>query len=244
MTKWLVTAGLGGFVSGRREDIRNYVTILAGQGFTVVNVDYTIAPDAVYPTPVRQVNNALTYLVRNAGQLGINVNQIVLAGDSAGTQTAAQTTASIVDPDHGESIGVKNQVEAESIAGLLLYCGVYDISAMGSGGGLLSWFVQTAAWAYTGERDWRQVEIFDKFSIISNIPRDFPSVFISAGNADRLGPQSVALAAALKSNGVDVARLFFPADYTPALGHDYQFNLDTEAGRMALAKSVEWLNEL
>lgn len=40
----------GGFVSGRRGDVANYLKILAGQGFTVVNVGHTIAPEATYPT--------------------------------------------------------------------------------------------------------------------------------------------------------------------------------------------------
>ncbi|MCJ8156860.1 alpha/beta hydrolase fold domain-containing protein [Sphingomonas sp. LaA6.9] len=37
----------GGFVSERRGDLTNYLKVLAGKGFTVVNVDYTIAPEAV-----------------------------------------------------------------------------------------------------------------------------------------------------------------------------------------------------
>lgn len=233
----------GGFVSGRREDIRNYAAILAGQGFAVVNVDYTIAPEAFYPAPLRQVNAALTYLAQNADQLGINEGRLVLAGDSAGAQIAAQTAAIIVDSDHGERLGVITQIRPESVAGLLLYCGVYDVSGMGEGGGILGWFVKTATWAYTGERDWRQAEGFEWFSIASDVPEGFPPVFVSAGNADPLGPQSVALAEALEANGVDVERLFFPADYTPELGHEYQFKLDTEAGQLALTKSVEWLNE-
>ncbi|MDF6804824.1 alpha/beta hydrolase, partial [Escherichia coli] len=64
----------GGFVSGRRADLANYLKILAGKGFTVVNVDYTIAPDATYPTPIRQANMALAFLSTQASQLKINAN--------------------------------------------------------------------------------------------------------------------------------------------------------------------------
>jgi acetyl esterase/lipase len=49
----------GGFVSGRRSDIESYLKVLAGEGFVVVNVDYTIAPTATYPTPVRQFGRAV-----------------------------------------------------------------------------------------------------------------------------------------------------------------------------------------
>ena len=49
---------------------------------------------------------------------------------------------------------------------------------------------------------------------------------------------------ALTKLGVRVDALFFPADYEPALPHEYQFNLDTEAGRLALDRSVAFLNGL
>jgi Esterase/lipase len=88
----------GGFVSGRRDDIANYLKILAGRGFTVVNVDYTIAPEATYPAPIRQANRALAYLSANRTQLGINADRFVLAGDSAGSQIAAQTAAMLTNP--------------------------------------------------------------------------------------------------------------------------------------------------
>lgn len=66
----------GGFVSGRRADLANYLKILAGKGFTVVNVDYTIAPEATYPTPIRQANRALAFLSAQASQLKINANKM------------------------------------------------------------------------------------------------------------------------------------------------------------------------
>jgi len=53
-------------------------------------------------------------------------------------------------------------------------------------------------------------------------------------------PQSIALADRLASRGVRVERLFF-ADYKPSLPHEYQFNLDNEAGRLALERSVAFL---
>lgn len=234
----------GGFVSGRRGDVASYTTILAGKGFVVVNVDYTIAPDAKYPTPVRQVNEALGYVARNAGSLGIDPNRIVLAGDSAGAQIAAQTAAVIANPDYARRVGVEPAVSRGQIAGVLLYCGVYDITSMGEGGGIIGWFVKSTTWAYSGERNWHDAEGFDTMNIVPSIEANYPPAFVSAGNADPLGPQSVAFADSLEAKGVAVERLFFPAGYKPPLGHEYQFDLDTAAGREALSRSVDWLRSL
>ncbi|MFN6933620.1 MAG: alpha/beta hydrolase [Tsuneonella sp.] len=234
----------GGFVSGRRGDVANYLKILAGQGFTVVNVDYTIAPEATYPTPIRQANTALSYLAANATELGINADRMVLAGDSAGAQIAAQTAAMITNASYADAIGVKAGIGRDRLAGALLHCGVYDVTQMGKGGGIFGWFVKSTVWAYSGERDPTGSPKFATMSVVPYLTPDFPPAFVSAGNADPLGPQSVNLAKALQGHGVATQTLFFPADYKPPLAHEYQFDLDSEAGRLALQRSTDWLRSL
>ncbi len=234
----------GGFVSGRRGDVANYLKILAGEGFVVVNVDYTIAPDALYPTPVRQLDAALAYLHRESGPLLLGTGGFVLAGDSAGAQIAAQTAALATSPDYARLMGIDGAAWRDRLQGAILFCGVYDISAMGRGGGLLAWFVHTTGWAYSGTRNWRESPDFATISFTPHLTAGFPPAFVSAGNADPLGPQSVALAQALEEVGVAVETLFFPDDHDPPLGHEYQFDLDTDAGQLAFERLVDWLRRL
>jgi hypothetical protein len=56
-----------------------------------------------------------------------------------------------------------------------------------------------------------------------------------------LAPQSVAFAEAVAGRGVPVDRLFFPKDDTPPLGHEFQFDLDVAAGRLALERTLAFL---
>ncbi len=234
----------GGFVSGRRADVANYLKVLAGRGMTVVNVDYTIAPEARYPSPIQQVTTALGYLVEAQEHLGLDASRIVLAGDSAGAQIAAQTAAVLSNPEYAGLVGIPLDIPPTRFAGALLFCGVYDIRELGPDGGFLGWFVHTAGWAYSGSRNWREDDDFGSINFLPYLTPAFPPAFISAGNADPLEPQSVALADALERQGTAVARLFFPADYQPALGHEYQFDLTTDAGILAFEKAVEWLAQL
>ncbi len=233
----------GGFVSGRRDDVANYLKILAGRGFTVVNVDYTIAPEATYPTPIRQAHAVLSHLTRNADKLGINADNLVLAGDSAGAQIAAQTAATIANPVYAETVGVVPGATAGQISGTLLHCGVYDITDLGQSGGVLGWFVHSTVWAYSGERAPDERSKIATMSVLPWITSKFPPTFISAGNADPLLGQSKAFAQSLARNGVATTPVFFPDDHQPGLGHEYQFDLATRAGQMALDRSVEWLKE-
>jgi len=234
----------GGFVSGQRHDITNYAKILAAEGFVVVNMDYTIAPEAIYPGPVRQVLAALAFLEREQEKLGLPSGMFVLAGDSAGAQLAAQAAAVITNAEYARRVGLEPRIEPDRIVGALLHCGVYDIGGMGRDGGVLAWFVGAAGWAYSGKRDWRADPYFKTMSVSEHVTPAFPATFISAGNADPLGPQSIALATRLKQVGVPTETLFFPPGYTPPLGHEYQFDLQTEAAKLALSRTAAWLRQL
>ena len=233
----------GGFVSGRRQDVANYLRILAAHGVVVVNVDYTIAPGATWPTPARQLNAALAYLQAHADELNIDAGRIVLAGDSAGAHIAAEMAAIITSPQHAQRVGITPTLQPAQLAGTLLFCGPYDA-------GLVQWdspfagFMRTVLWSYLGEKSFRDDPRIDTFSVARHVTADFPPSFVSAGNADPLEPHSRALVAALEKQGVKVDALFFPKDYTPALAHEYQFNLDAEAGRLAMERSVAFLDGL
>ncbi|MBS0579464.1 MAG: alpha/beta hydrolase [Proteobacteria bacterium] len=235
----------GAFVSGRRGDVASYLKILAGRGYATVNVDYSISPSARYPTPIRQGAGALAFLDRHADELGINRNAWVLAGDSAGAQIAAELANLITSVDYARKVGIPAPLSAAQLKGALLYCGVYDIEQLGSSGGaVMAWFVHTVTWSYSGRRDWRKAAGIERMSVARYVTPEFPPTLITAGNADPLESQSTQMLRALQALRVPVQGFFFPHDHRPPLGHEYQFNLDGQDGREALARSVSWLQQL
>lgn len=232
----------GGWISGSKDQIASYARILAGKGFTVVGVDYSIAPGSKYPTPLRQVNAALKYLQANAAKLHVDPQRFVLAGDSAGAHIAAQMANIVSAPAYAQAIGIAPSIERPQLLAVLLHCGPYKIR---EGEGIeLGDFSRVLLWSYSGRKDFNDEPSFATASVIDYVTADFPPVFISAGNADPLLPHSLAMSAALTKLGVRVDSLFYAADYQPPLPHEYQFNLDTEAGRLALERSVAFLNGL
>lgn len=235
----------GGFVSGRREDLANYLKILASRGFVVVNVGYTLAPEKHYPTPVRQMMTALGFIDREAASLGVNNRALVVGGDSAGAQIAAQVANLVTSPDYARAVGIAPTIGAAQLRGALLYCGVFNVEALGKAkGAVANWFVRTMTWSYSGARDWRDVPAFRLVSVTPHVTPAFPATFISVGNNDGLAPQSTALADALRARGVPVEALFYPPNHLPKLSHEYQFDLDGRDGRQALDRSVSWLKAL
>lgn len=230
----------GGWLAGSKEQMGNYARILAARGFTVAMVGYSLAPGATYPTPVRQVNTALGYLVRNADRLGVDPSRLVLAGDSAGSQIALQVATLIVQPAYAQTMSIRPAITKDRLAGLLLYCGLYRMEKRDEEIGVLV----TEYWAYSGTRDFLRDPRFATAWVMDRVNGDFPPAFVSVGNGDDLRPQSIALADALEKNGVRVDRLIFPEDHTPRLEHEYQFEFDRPAARQALDRSVEFLKSL
>ena len=230
----------GGFISGDKADIANYARVLAGQGFAVASVQYTLAPEAKYPTPVRQANRALAWLAAQGDTLPVDRRRLVLAGDSAGAQIAAQLAAALAAPAYGEALGIDPALPPGALAGVMLFCGPYDatqVKAEGAFGG----FLRTVFWSYFGSKDFQASPAVQEFSVARHLTPEFPAAFVSVGNADPLRSHSLALVAGLEAQAVPVETLFFPDDHSPPLAHEYQFNLDTGAGREALARSVDFL---
>lgn len=230
----------GGFLSGSKEQVANYLKILSGAGFATIGVGYSLAPGSTYPTPIKQVNAALAYIQANAARFHVDPSKFFLAGDSAGAQIAAQLANVISTPSYAWETRILPSILRSQLRGVLLHCGVYDPGQF-KYEGLSGFFLRTVIWSYFGTRDISTNPRRDEFSVVRNFSAAFPPMFISVGNSDPLAPQSRKLAEVAAGHGVSVDSLFFPDDHTPPLRHEYQFNLDTAAGKTALTRSVTFL---
>lgn len=227
----------GAFVSGRKEDVAHYVAHHAAGGMAVASLDYTLAPAATYPTQLREVNQAVAHLLREAGRLGIDPTRVLLAGDSAGAQLAAQLAAVSTDPAYARAVGIDPALAPGQLRGVLLFCGVYDFAALPYDG-VVGVLLRAVARGFLGARDFRAAPGFEQASVVRHVGAAFPPAFIAAGNGDPLLPQSQALAARLQAAGVAVETVFHPPGLVPPLGHEYQFDLDRAEGRDTLERAI------
>lgn len=233
----------GGWVSGSKGQISNYCKILASKGYTVVSVGYSLAPGKQYPTPVKQVNAALSYLGENAKNFHIDPSHFILAGDSGGAHIAAQTGAIITNAQYGRLMGISPSISASQLSGLILYCGPYDLELINLDSKYRS-FIEDVSWAYTGKKDFTNDPFYKTLSVINYVDGNFPPSFISVGNGDPLQIQSKAFSKKLAALNVKVDTLFYAPDHLPSLPHEYQFNLDTDEGKKALEQSMRFLERL
>jgi len=235
----------GAWISGDKANVRPYARILASHGYTVVAVNYTVAPEAVYPVAVTQLNDALGFLTAHAHQYRIDTDRIVIAGDSAGSQYTAQLATMITSPVYAAQVGLTPAISPNQVRGVVLNCGIYDVNGIPDAPGIGGWGFRTARWAYLGTKDWSNTRGGQLMGTLDDVTADFPTTWISGGNADPLtANQSEPLAARLTKLGVDVTSVFYPKNTEPALPHEYQFHLDFDASKSALSSTIAFLDRV
>ena len=235
----------GAWISGESQNVDPYLRMITSHGYTTVSLNYTVAPEAVYPTAVTQLNDALAYLVANAEDLGIDADRIVIAGDSAGANLTSQLAVITTSPEYAAQVGVEPALTPEQLKGVVLNCGIYDVSGIPNAPGIAGWGFRIALWAYLGEKDWSNTPGGQEMSTLDYVTEDFPTTWISGGNGDPLtDTQSKPLAEKLQGLGVDVESVFYPEDHEPSLPHEYQFHLDYGDAQSALVSTLEYLDRV
>lgn len=235
----------GAWLSGSRGDAAPLFRLIAAEGYAVVAPDYSLAPAATYPQPLRQLGELRGWLERNAAAWPIDPGRLFLAGDSAGAQLAAQLAAMGSNPAYAAEVGLPAVFTPEVLRGVALHCGVFDLRALARWGPersrILGWGTNTTVLAYARTRD-PDSPLLVQMSPIEHVTARFPPAWITAGNADPLTPgHSVPFAQRLRGLGVPVTTLFWPDDHEPGLQHLYAFNLDREEGQEALRSMLAFL---
>ncbi len=233
----------GGFIAGEKSALRDYLSLLAAHGFTVANVEYTYAPEATYPTPIRQVNAAIAHLVDHARRYGVDPDRIILAGDSAGAHIAAQAAMAIAQPAYAAEAQLPAAIAPHQLIGTVLFSGPFDPSALDYSSKAFGFFMRTVLWAYSGSRDFQSTDAFRYASLPAFVTSDYPPTLVSTGPADPLLAQNRQWVAALEAAGVDVTPLFFDEPGTTA-GHEYQLDLHSPEGRIAFRTVVDFLRRV
>ncbi|MEL7608282.1 MAG: alpha/beta hydrolase [Bacillota bacterium] len=78
----------GGWVSGDKSEVREAMPSIAMKGYIVASVEYTFADKNIFPVQLKNIRDALAFLVKNSDQYAIDSSAIGLWGISAGAHLA------------------------------------------------------------------------------------------------------------------------------------------------------------
>jgi acetyl esterase/lipase len=185
----------GGWNKGVRQSQTGFNTFFK-MGYAVANISYRLTGQATAPAAVEDTRCALIYLIKNAKELNIDVNKIVIMGGSAGGHLALM--GGLLGNDHrfdGNCAGVENI----KVAAIIDKYGITDVWDWGYGTNVTS----KSATRWLGEKA-NDREFARTVSPLTYINKNSPPIFIVHGNADPTVPyqQSVDLHKKLKEVGV------------------------------------------
>ena len=173
------------------EDGRWQMNPIAGKlvkrGYAVFNVTYRLAPRWRYPAPVDDLNQALAWMHRHAGEKGIDTSRISTYGYSAGGYLAAMIGLP-------EKAGIRAIVMGGAPSDLTYY----------ASGNLVQQFL--------GGRREEIPGIYEESSPVNHVSRGSPPVFIYHAKKDRLvrPEHAVSMMAALDEKQVRHEVLWIP----------------------------------
>ena len=185
----------GGWTGGTKESRNVALLPYLDMGMNVVNVEYRLARVAQAPAAVEDCRCALRWVIQNAKQYGIDVNRIVVSGESAGGHLAL-TTGMLP-----ASAGLDRQCPGPDnlkVAAIVNWYGISDVNELLDGPNM-----KTYAVARLGSATDRE-QIAKRVSPLSYVRAGLPPIFTIHGDADPTVPytQSVRLHKALSDAGV------------------------------------------
>lgn len=118
----------GGFFGGSKSmgdplassDVTALLDDICAAGYNVVNVDYGLVPDCRFPVPVFQANQALEWCAAHAQEYGLDMNNVVVMGSSAGAIITSQLGAVISNHDYASALGIEPALEPGQVRALVV----------------------------------------------------------------------------------------------------------------------------
>lgn len=220
----------GGFIVGRMQDTFPSSQRLSEElDCVVVEVDYRLSPETVFPGPVEDCHAALVWLYQNASELGVDRARIAVMGESAGGGLAAMVAIAARDR---KSIPLCYQV--------LIYPMLDDRTGSTR---RVPPFIGTIGWNEAGNRiGWSCLlgQPAGKATVpFGSVPAriasfaGLPPTFIGVGAIDLFAEEDVAYAQALIAAGVPTQLLVIPGAY-----HGFDFIAPTS--RAARSFTASW----
>lgn len=205
----------GGWVIGAVEMFEAANRIVATEAkAVVVSVDYRLAPENPYPTPIEDCYTALEWVAENASDINVDPTKISVGGDSAGGNLSTVIAKKALD-NNGPAI--QSQVLIYPVTNLQFDTDSYNEFAEGFGldRNLMKWF----GIHYVGnEKLYNAPDVSPlKYDSVKGLP---PAIIIAAEN-DVLKDEGIAYAEKLKQDGVNVQY-----ELIPGVVHGYYSNMD------------------
>ena len=222
----LVSCHGGGFIYGDKELYSFYTMMFASAGFAVINFNYTLCPHMNFPRPVIETNGVLKWVCRHADEYDLDLNNVVMIGDSAGAQIASQYAVCVSNAEYASIMGI--EVPKFELRALSLGCGIYSLSELGSN-------TRDLERIYIGKNP----EIYgEKIKIMNYIDAYYPPSFLISSPGDFLVKNLEPMKKVLETAGVECKSEIYGDENTY---HVFFIDIRSELGKKCNNDQIEFL---
>jgi Esterase/lipase len=198
----------GGFVGGGKRYRSGIARFFASHGWFVVNIDYRLSPKYAFPAATEDVINGLNFINTLDKKYPIDLEKIVVTGDSAGGYHAAHAVAAITNPDLTKKLNLPAYT-GKKLRAFLSFCAPFDIFKCVAREAPLKITLDVANCIFG--TNYKTIEIGDEFkfkdviNVLDFVTPDFPESFLVAAENDSFcGGQIDGMLDKLKEKGVGV----------------------------------------
>lgn len=215
----------GAWVYGSKEIYKFYCMSLAQRGFTVVNINYRLAPENVFPSALEDVNEVLKFISENGSRYCMDSDRVVIVGDSAGAQIASHYAAVFTNPDFAALYDF--ELPDVKIKALGLNCGIYDAASM-SGADLDDLFM-----CYAGVLNNEiSPEKAEQLNVLKYIGSSFPPSFVMTAEHDFLKDKAEPMYRLLCDNNVPSAMKIYGRADQSEISHVFHVNMNLPEAKL------------
>jgi acetyl esterase/lipase len=237
----------GALIMGNRTQIATYqLQYYLEAGFSVVAIDYRLAPEAKLPATIEDLRDAYAWILREGPAIfGLDGERVAVVGHSAGGYltlvsgycATARPKALVSFYGYGDLIGswysrpdpfYSQQFPPVSIAEALTDIGT--VTTDGAGGQRFRYYLhcrQTGRWPLevAGHDPDRDAEWFAPYCPLQNVDADYPPTLLIHGLPDTDVPyeQSVLMQRELSRKGIDHELITLSS-----LGHGFDTDINAE----------------
>lgn len=102
---------------------------ICASGYNIVNVDYALVPDCLFPVPLIQANRAFAYMQEHCNEYHLNMDNVIIMGSSAGAIMTSQLGSVITNAEYAETLGITSALKPEQIKAVVIDDAPLDYNA-------------------------------------------------------------------------------------------------------------------
>lgn len=199
----------GAFVMHSKERLyRNYGMRLAGDEFAVVNINYRLAPENVYPSQVEDVLLALQFISNNAERFKLDKCNMFIAGDSAGAYLCAITACVLRNKILRDKYKFNTDLVCRAIAA---NCGMFDFTTFMDKDVSFPMKRNIVEMLF-GTADFENTPNYPFSSVLKYVNEQFPPIYLMDTKKKSFDKEALRLEAVLKKYSVEYKLHIFEED--------------------------------